>query len=140
TSPASGSSYSAGSTMSMTASASSSKGITLVQWLFNGEIICSPTAAPYACDYQLPTTLGQHTLVARAVDSNNTHLDSKPVVISIVSGGGNTPVPAPAPTDPAPAPVKPEPAEPAPAPSMTPAPLKPAPTPAPAPRHRKRRR
>lgn len=70
TSPVNGAKVAARSTISMAASASDNFGVTKVDFLVNGKVICSDSAAPYTCSSVMPNGKGSVSVQAKAYDGD----------------------------------------------------------------------
>ncbi len=69
-SPLNGSIIKAKSTTSITASASDNLGVTRVEFLVNGTLICSDTTSPYTCSWRVPGSRNRtYTISAKAYDA-----------------------------------------------------------------------
>jgi glucose/arabinose dehydrogenase len=72
TSPANGSTVVRKSTVTIAATASDNVGVTRVEFLVNGALQCTDTAAPYSCNWRVPNPMGKtYQLQARAFDAAN---------------------------------------------------------------------
>lgn len=70
TSPANGATVLRKSTVTITATASDNVGVTRVEFLVNGALQCTDTAAPYSCAWRVPNPMGKtYQLQARAFDA-----------------------------------------------------------------------
>ena len=70
TSPANGATVVRKSTVTITATASDNVGVTRVEFLVNGALQCTDTAAPYSCAWRVPNPMGRtYQLQARAFDA-----------------------------------------------------------------------
>jgi hypothetical protein len=69
TNPANGAIVARKSTITITATASDNIGVTRVEFLVNGALQCTDTAAAYSCNWKVPNTPNQtYQLQARAFD------------------------------------------------------------------------
>ncbi len=83
TSPFNGQSFTAGSSITITASASDIDGnVTLVEFFRNGIKIGEDTTAPYSITWN-DASSGNYTLTTKATDDDNASTDSSPVTISV---------------------------------------------------------
>jgi glucose/arabinose dehydrogenase len=72
TTPANGSTVVRKSTVTIAATASDNVGVTRVEFLVNGALQCTDTAAPYSCNWRVPNPMGKtYQLQARAFDAAN---------------------------------------------------------------------
>ncbi len=71
TSPASGSSHAAGSTITISADARALESVTKVEFSFDGVVIGEDTSAPYSYSYTIPsgTVAGSHSISAKVYDN-----------------------------------------------------------------------
>ncbi len=70
TSPANGAIVARKSTVTITATASDNVGVTRVEFLVNGALQCTDTAAPYSCGWRVPNPMNKtYQLQARAFDA-----------------------------------------------------------------------
>ncbi len=70
TSPKSGTTVRTGATITLSASASDNIGVTHVDFLVNGTLICSDTISPYTCNWTVPGTANVlYTITAQAYDA-----------------------------------------------------------------------
>ena len=70
TSPANGATVLRKSTVTINATASDNVGVTRVDFLVNGAVQCTDTAAPYSCSWRVPNPMGRtYQLQARAFDA-----------------------------------------------------------------------
>jgi glucose/arabinose dehydrogenase len=70
TSPANGATVLRKSTVTITATASDNVGVARVEFLVNGALQCTDTAAPYSCGWRVPNPMGRtYQLQARAFDA-----------------------------------------------------------------------
>ena len=70
TSPANGATVARKSTVAINATASDNVGVTRVEFLVNGALQCTDTAAPYSCNWRVPNPMGKtYQLQARAFDA-----------------------------------------------------------------------
>jgi hypothetical protein len=90
TSPAQGAIYTAGTTIPVTASASSSNGISKVDFFANGSPIGTATASPYTMSTWAPVVTGSYTLTAVATDTTSATATSAPVTITVNPGTSHT--------------------------------------------------
>jgi hypothetical protein len=90
TNPADGSNASGTVEFDATASATAPASITSVQFLLDGLPLGNAvTSAPYKFNWTVgSTTLGPHTLAARATDSNGDVSTSQAITVNVVSGNG----------------------------------------------------
>jgi hypothetical protein len=90
TSPADGANVSGTVTLQASAAASGGAGITSVQFLLDGQPLGAPvTSAPYSYNWTVgSTSLGAHTLSARASDSAGNVATAASVTVNVVTGGG----------------------------------------------------
>ena len=90
TSPADGSTASGTVTVSATATPVAPATISSVQFLLDGQPLGAPvTSAPYSFAWTVgSTTAGNHTLSARATDSNGNMATAAPITVTVPSGGG----------------------------------------------------
>ncbi|MBP2833012.1 T9SS type A sorting domain-containing protein [Aquimarina sp. U1-2] len=87
TSPTNTQSFAVGNTVTITANASDADGtINKVEFYVDGSKIGEDTAAPYAVNWT--STLGNHSIVAKATDNTNTATTSAVVTINVTSDGG----------------------------------------------------
>lgn len=70
TNPANNANVARKSTVTITATASDNVGVTRVDFLINGALQCSDTAAPYSCAWRVPNPMGRtYQIQARAFDA-----------------------------------------------------------------------
>ena len=70
TNPANGGVVPRKSNVTITATASDNVGVARVEFLVNGNLQCTDTAAPYSCVWRVPNPMNRtHTIQARAVDA-----------------------------------------------------------------------
>ena len=55
-----------------------------VEFLIDGELVATDTAAPYGATLVTPSDLSQATLVAAAVDSGANRTESAPVIVNVI--------------------------------------------------------
>jgi hypothetical protein len=90
TAPASGGSFIAPATITVSANASDSDGnVTGVEFLANGSVIGSDTTSPYSISWS-SVPAGSYTLTARATDNNGAKTTSAGAGITVSSGSGST--------------------------------------------------
>jgi hypothetical protein len=83
TSPANGGTVPAGTTVTITASASDPSGVANVQFFVNGALKCTVTSAPYTCAWALPKTKRvTYSLTAKGVDVANNAATSAAVTVT----------------------------------------------------------
>ncbi|WP_413289878.1 Ig-like domain-containing protein [Bdellovibrio sp. HCB337] len=88
TSPANGMVYSPRTSLNLQASASDNVGVTRVEFLVNGTLICTDYAVSYSCPYKLSAAKGvSYVIEARAYDAAG---NTSKYQISIMSAGGTT--------------------------------------------------
>jgi len=84
TSPATGSAYTVGASLNITANAADSDGtITQVAFLVNGLQLSVDTASPYASSLWTPGSTGVYTLTAQATDNTGNVTTGAPVVVTV---------------------------------------------------------
>jgi hypothetical protein len=83
TSPASGATLTTGTTYSLTASASDNVGVARVEFFLDGALLGSDTTAPYSLSWYNTTTVGSHSLLARAYDAAGNVASSTAVAVSV---------------------------------------------------------
>ncbi|GAA4274813.1 hypothetical protein GCM10022258_41090 [Aquimarina gracilis] len=89
TAPATGTTYTPGANVNITANASDSDGsVTKVDFYVDGNLISSDTSSPYGSNWS--AIVGNHTITAKATDNDGAVTTSTPVTIT-VSTGDNTP-------------------------------------------------
>jgi hypothetical protein len=81
TSPASGSSFGEGESVTAAASASDNIGVTKVEFYLNGSLLCSDTTSPYSCNFSMPNG-SDLPLKAKAYDAAGNSSESGLVLIS----------------------------------------------------------
>ena len=64
-----------------TPAVSDNVGVVKLQWLFDGALVATATAAPFSSALDLTPGDGAHTLVARAFDAAGNTTDSAPIAI-----------------------------------------------------------
>src|SRR6185369_2390774 len=70
TNPANGANVARRATITITANASDNVGVTRVEFLVDGALQCTDTAAPYSCSWKVPNTPNKtYQLSARAFDA-----------------------------------------------------------------------
>jgi hypothetical protein len=89
TAPASGASLSGTVTLQASAAATAPATVSAVQFLLDGQPLGSPvTSTPYTFNWTVgSTSLGSHTLSARATDSNGNVATAPGTTVNVVSGG-----------------------------------------------------
>ena len=91
TNPGSGSSYTIGSSLTLTAAASDSDGtITQVSFYVNGALLSTDTTAPYTSSIWTPASSGNYTLTAQATDNSGNVTTSTAVTVTIGSNAAPT--------------------------------------------------
>ena len=91
TNPASGSGYTVGSGISITANAADSDGtISQVAFFVNGSILSTDTTSPYASPNWTPGSTGVYTITAQATDNTGNVTTSLPVTITIGANAAPT--------------------------------------------------
>lgn len=91
TNPGSGSSYTIGSSLTLTAAASDSDGtITQVSFYVNGALLSTDTTAPYTSSIWTPASSGNYTLTAQAADNSGNVTTSTAVTVTIGSNAAPT--------------------------------------------------
>lgn len=86
-SPSNGSSFTEGTSITITASASDPDGsVTQVEFFANGASIGVDSSAPYSVNWTIPA--GTHTLTAVATDNEGASTTSSPVTVTGTSSGG----------------------------------------------------
>ena len=94
TSPSNGATYSAGSTVNVSANASDADGsISRVEFFRGGSSIGIDTSAPYSASWS-NASAGSHTLRAVATDNDNAIASSATITISVTTAGGDTTAPS----------------------------------------------
>src|SRR5262249_3432716 len=89
--PLNGSSFVISSTITLSATASdAASGVAPVDFLANGLVIGSATAAPYQMPFQLPATATSITFVARAYDRAGNFADSQAATVTVFAHSGPT--------------------------------------------------
>ena len=83
TSPAAGALLTRGVTYTLTASASDNVGVARVEFLLDGALLGSDTTAPYSLSWYNTTTVGSHSLLARAYDAAGNVASSTAVTVSV---------------------------------------------------------
>ncbi len=88
--PTTGSAYPQGTAIHLEATASDGDGsVASVSFYADGALIGQSNVAPYAMDW-VGATLGNHSLVVRAIDDDGATTDSAAVTISVTPGGGDS--------------------------------------------------
>ncbi|MDY8137996.1 Ig-like domain-containing protein [Aquimarina sp. 2201CG5-10] len=88
TSPQSGSSFTTGDVVTISADANDTDGtISKVEFLVDGNVISEDTTSPYTTNWT--STEGNHSITARATDNENAATTSGSVSISVTSDTGN---------------------------------------------------
>lgn len=83
TSPANGATPLAGTTFTISASASDASGVASVQFFVNGTLTCTDSVAPYTCGWAIPKTKRlTYTLTAKATDAANNSATSAAVTVT----------------------------------------------------------
>ena len=83
TSPANNANVARKSNVTITATASDNVGVTRVEFLVNGALQCTDTAAPYTCAWRVPASMNRtHQLQARAFDAANNSATSTIQVVA----------------------------------------------------------
>ena len=91
TNPASGSGYTVGSGISITANAADSDGtISQVAFLVNGSILSTDATSPYAAPNWTPGSTGVYTITAQATDNTGNVTTSLPVTVTIGANAAPT--------------------------------------------------
>jgi hypothetical protein len=91
TAPANGASFTAGSTITVTATAGDSDGtVSQVVFKANGTTLCTDTTAPYSCAWT-PTAIGSVALTAEATDNNSAMTASSAVNVTVTAAPDTTP-------------------------------------------------
>jgi hypothetical protein len=73
-------------TVTLTADATAGAGISSVEFLVDGNVIATDTAAPYSADWNTSTVSdGSHALTARVVDTANTSVTSAAVNVTVLN-------------------------------------------------------
>ena len=91
TNPGSGSSYTIGSSLTLTAAASDFDGtITQVSFYVNGALLSTDTTAPYTSSIWTPASSGNYTLTAQATDNSGNVTTSTAVTVTIGSNAAPT--------------------------------------------------
>lgn len=94
TSPANGATFSAGSTVNVTANASDPDGsVAKVEFFRDGSSLGIATNAPYAASWA-NASAGSHTLRAVATDNNNATTSTPTITITVNAAGGDTTAPS----------------------------------------------
>ncbi len=94
TSPANGATFSAGSTVNVTATASDPDGsVAKVEFFRDGSTLGVATSAPYAASWT-NASAGSHTLRAVATDNNNATSSTATITITVNAAGGDTTAPS----------------------------------------------
>jgi hypothetical protein len=81
TSPANGSKFDVGASVTAMASASDNVGVTKVEFFLNGSLKCSDSSSPYSCSFSMPAG-SNLPLLARAHDAAGNTRDSSSISIS----------------------------------------------------------
>src|SRR5262249_38725531 len=87
TSPTQGAAYTAPASITVTAAASSSNGISKIDFFANGSPIGTATASPYSISWS-NVAAGSYTLTAVATDTTGATATSPPVGINVNTGAG----------------------------------------------------
>jgi hypothetical protein len=100
TSPSDGANVSGTVTLKANASATAPATITSVQFLLDGQALGNPvTSSPYNFDWTIgSTSLGNHTISARATDSNGNVATSTPITVNVQQGNPPPPPDTTSPT------------------------------------------
>jgi len=94
TSPANGATFTAGSTITVSADASDPDGsVSKVEFFRGGSSLGVDTSAPYSASWS-NASAGSHTLRAVATDNNNAIASSATITISVTAAGGDTTAPS----------------------------------------------
>ena len=73
-------------TVQLTADATAGSGVSRVEFLVDGNVIASDTAAPYSTDWDTSTVAdGSHSVAARTVDTANVTATSTAVTVSVLN-------------------------------------------------------
>jgi len=73
-------------TVTLSANASASAGVTRVEFLADDAVIATDTSAPYSADWDTSTLAdGPHSLTARVVDANNVSVTSTAVAVTVAN-------------------------------------------------------
>ncbi|HLM48620.1 MAG TPA: Ig-like domain-containing protein [Myxococcaceae bacterium] len=83
TAPAAGALLTRGVTYTLTASASDNVGVARVEFFLDGALLGSDTTAPYSLSWYNNTTVGSHSLLARAYDAAGNVASSTAVTVSV---------------------------------------------------------
>ncbi len=88
TSPQSGTTFTVGDNISISANASDSDGaVTQVEFLVDGTVVATDTSAPYTANWN--ATQGSHSITTRATDNEGAVTTSSAVSITVSGGTGN---------------------------------------------------
>ena len=91
TGPATGSSYTVGSSLNITANAADSDGtIAKVAFFVNGILLSAKTTSPYVAAGWAPASAGVYTLTAQATDNTGNVTTSSPVIVTIGANAAPT--------------------------------------------------
>ncbi|TPD66813.1 chitinase [Stenotrophomonas maltophilia] len=94
TSPANGATFSAGSTVNVTANASDADGsVSKVEFFRDGSSLGIDTSAPYSASWA-NASAGSHTLRAVATDNNNATASTATITITVNAASGDTTAPS----------------------------------------------
>lgn len=92
TAPAGGSTVSAGSTVTVTASAADNVAVTKVEFYVDNSLKATDTSSPYSYAWSTTgVTAGNHSITARAYDATGNAATSAPVFVTVA--GASTPTP-----------------------------------------------
>jgi len=83
TSPATGTTLTTGTTYTLAATASDNVGVARVEFFLDGTLLGSDTTAPYSLSWYNNTTVGSHSLLARAYDAAGNVASSTAVTVSV---------------------------------------------------------
>jgi Bacterial Ig domain len=82
TSPANGAQVSRSTVVAVAATASDNRAVSKVEFSVNGTLRCTDTAAPYTCNWSVPSSRGvRYTLAAKAYDASN-NATSKSITVT----------------------------------------------------------
>src|SRR5262249_13809617 len=84
TSPAPRTQVIAGSTVTVTANASSDMPVVPVSFLTTGQVVCTDTTVPYQCSFNVPTNLATLTIDATAIDLGNNVGTAPTVTLTVI--------------------------------------------------------
>ncbi len=71
TNPTNGANLSVGTSAFLSAIVNDNIGVSIVDFLVNGSLLCTDLDAPYSCIWNVPNSVGSHAIVARARDYSN---------------------------------------------------------------------